>query len=86
MKKEFQQSKGPEQFSLMLVKRTYGDFPKKIKQAYKHNVGWFEVDMIANAKNLHYLAMDLVETVQFEVMDEWDMLRYPDYKITELLK
>lgn len=84
--KKFDQSKGSEQFSLMKVKRTYGDFPLKIKQVFNEKTGWTNVDMVANCQNVWYFAMGLATIIQFEVIDEWDMVRYPDYRINELLK
>ena len=84
--KKFDQSKGSEQFSLMKVKRTYGDFPLKIKQVFNEKTGWINVDMVANCQNVWYFAMGLATIIQFEVIDEWDMVRYPDYRINELLK
>lgn len=84
MKKQFQQSINESQISFENVVRLYGNKPLYIVQVYNNE--WINVKMEATEYNIWYYAMGGATKFQFEVVNQFDTVCFPDYSLSELLK
>lgn len=83
----FRQDIGSEQISFQKVIDSYKSVPIGISEVFKPNVGWFKpMGVTASAEDVCQLAMSGVEHFNFEVMNEFETICYPDFSLNELVK
>ena len=90
---KFNQSIGSEQITFQKVKDCYKTLPIGIHEVFKPEIGWYEpsYDWKGKSENdmandVWNLAMSGVEHFNFEVMNEYDTIVYPDFSLNELVK
>jgi len=86
--KQFNPNKDYNQFTLAPVWKSYGKARIKcISEVFFPDYGWRKMESFWNPyKDLFCFALMGATHIQFKIVDEFDVERYPDFSINELVK
>ena len=88
----FRQDIGSEQITFQKVIDCYKSEPIGISEVFKPGIGWFKpmgltpMGTMVTIENVYQLAMSGVEHFNFEVINEYETIVYPDFSLNELVK